>query len=194
MEPGDRYTQQLLGGSAERQHAERLAVCARSLSADGSRRPSLRASTALRRCGSLRASPASSPTTAPLQATPPGGRTGRAPARDQALVRILSSLIPEPCRGRRPHSALSLLSNRWQHLAGDADAAEGKAAAIQVNSDMNLFVTELGAGKALPFHVKAGRNAYVVCLEGAAALRGSGAGARPADAAPVLAAPCLWRV
>lgn len=82
-----------------------------------------------------------------------------------------------------PPVRCSLPLDRWQHLAGDAESREGKAAHVQVNTDTNLFVTELSRGKQVQFEAKEGRKAYVVCLEGSAALRGGKDGARGGEAA-----------
>lgn len=71
-------------------------------------------------------------------------------------------------------------SNRWAWLVGDAanklDATTSIDAttppAIRINQDANIFVAELDGTRADPltFHVAAGRQAYVLQVEGSAAL------------------------
>lgn len=54
--------------------------------------------------------------------------------------------------------------NRWAHLVGDVG---GKEAKIAINQDANVYATELDAGARINFSLGAGRQAYLVCLEGA---------------------------
>ena len=62
--------------------------------------------------------------------------------------------------------------DKWAHLVGDvADAS--RSPPVKFNADANIFVTELGAGSKLPFALQAGRQAYVLQLEGDAAVSGA---------------------
>ena len=63
--------------------------------------------------------------------------------------------------------------NKWVHLLSDADSASADTP-VKVAQDVNLFVTELDAGAALPLVVGDGRQAYLLCVEGAAAFRTEG--------------------
>jgi redox-sensitive bicupin YhaK (pirin superfamily) len=64
--------------------------------------------------------------------------------------------------------------NQWQWLAGDLlneDAVE--KAHTQLNADVNLFVAEIDGETPLEFTVKSDRQAYVLCIEGAASIANS---------------------
>lgn len=89
----------------------------------------------------------------------------------------LTNCHPNPTTRAAPRRSLPPLSRSWQHLAGDVDSPDGRSAHVKVNTDMGLFVTELSAGKSVPYAVRPGRKAYVVCLEGSAGLRGGKDGA-----------------
>ena len=61
---------------------------------------------------------------------------------------------------------------KWAHLVGDvADAT--RSPPVKFNADANIFAAELGAGSSLDFALDAGRQAYVLQLEGGAALAGA---------------------
>lgn len=59
--------------------------------------------------------------------------------------------------------------NQWQWLVADVENAEQKAA-IQLQQDVNIHVTELDSAAPKPglaFELKADRQLYVLCIEGA---------------------------
>lgn len=62
--------------------------------------------------------------------------------------------------------------DRWAHLVSDAQAAEIDTP-IKIQQDANIFVAELSSGKTLEFEVRAGRQAYLLCLEGNVRVAGS---------------------
>lgn len=64
--------------------------------------------------------------------------------------------------------------NRWAHLVSDIASAAATSAPIQINQDANIHVAELDAGVSVPFELKEGRQGYLLCMEGSAALAGSG--------------------
>ena len=71
------------------------------------------------------------------------------------------------CAGEAP-----VRRQQWAHLVGDvADAT--RAPPVKFNADANIYATELAAGTSLDFALAAGRQAYVVQLEGDAALAGA---------------------
>ena len=55
--------------------------------------------------------------------------------------------------------------NRWAHLAGDV--LDRGAALVAINQDAHIWVVELDAHTTVPFELRAGRQLYFVCLEGA---------------------------
>lgn len=61
-------------------------------------------------------------------------------------------------------------ANQWCHVVSPvagAGAAAG-AAPVQINQDANIRVAEMDPGVTLPLSVEAGRQAYLLCMEGAA--------------------------
>ncbi len=68
--------------------------------------------------------------------------------------------------------------NQWLHLVGPREE-------IAVCQDVNLYVTELTAGKSIRFPLAAGRQAYLKLIEGQALL--NGAAMRHGDAAEIIA-------
>jgi redox-sensitive bicupin YhaK (pirin superfamily) len=85
-------------------------------------------------------------------------------------------IVPR-ARGLKPNygSATSTREerrNQWAHLVSDvADATS--ASGCKINQDARVFASELDAQQSVPFPVRAGRQAYLVCLEGAVALDGA---------------------
>lgn len=61
--------------------------------------------------------------------------------------------------------------NQWQHLVGDVNDSKSSSA-IQINQDANIHVTEIDAGETVTFTVAEGRQAYLLCVEGAGVVRG----------------------
>jgi redox-sensitive bicupin YhaK (pirin superfamily) len=60
----------------------------------------------------------------------------------------------------------------WAHLVGDVDDAS-RAPPVRFNADANIHVAELQAGGALDFPLVAGRQAYLLVLEGGARVAGA---------------------
>ena len=60
--------------------------------------------------------------------------------------------------------------NVWSRLVGPVPGAgEGAGTApVQINQDASIRVTEMDAGTTLPLSVPAGRQAYLLCVEGSA--------------------------
>ena len=77
----------------------------------------------------------------------------------------------KPCYGSCAGDAAAR-RDKWAHLVGDvADAS--RAPPVRFNADANIFATELGASSSVAFALQEGRQAYVVQLEGDAALTGA---------------------
>jgi redox-sensitive bicupin YhaK (pirin superfamily) len=64
-------------------------------------------------------------------------------------------------------SALAARHNSLAHLVGDREQPH-HSAPVRIMADCNLHVTELEASRSVSFGLDAGRQAYVVCLEGTA--------------------------
>eukprot|EP01040_Poterioochromonas_malhamensis_P006911 gene6911-7455_t len=62
--------------------------------------------------------------------------------------------------------------DRWAHLVSDVEASEVKTP-IKIQQDANIFVTEFTIGKTVEFEIRAGRQAYLICLEGNVKIVGS---------------------
>jgi redox-sensitive bicupin YhaK (pirin superfamily) len=62
--------------------------------------------------------------------------------------------------------------NKWQHLVGDI-SANFDSAAIRINQDANIFVTEIDEDQSVEFTVKDGRQAYLLCVEGNGVVEGA---------------------
>ena len=62
----------------------------------------------------------------------------------------------------------SLRSNRLLHMV----SPQAGKAPVQINADVNIYALELEAGHSLEFPVEAGRQVYVVQIEGAADVNG----------------------
>jgi len=62
--------------------------------------------------------------------------------------------------------------NAWAHLVTDVRSTPGTAP-VAINQDANIFAAEVDAHGKLSFEVKPGRQAYIVDLEGAVAVRHS---------------------
>jgi redox-sensitive bicupin YhaK (pirin superfamily) len=55
--------------------------------------------------------------------------------------------------------------NKWAHLVTDVNSNDS-VAPIKINTDANFFVTQTQAGHNMTFELKAGRQAYMICVEG----------------------------
>ena len=60
-------------------------------------------------------------------------------------------------------------ANRWCSLVSPVAGAgvNGGTAPVQINQDASIRVSELDAGTSLPLTVPEGRQAYLLCMEGA---------------------------
>ena len=61
--------------------------------------------------------------------------------------------------------------DRWMPVASNVDN-EGSKAPIRIHADINAYATILSEGKTMDFEVKAGRQAYLVLIEGEAEIGG----------------------
>lgn len=89
-------------------------------------------------------------------------------------LRFIQIWISTRQRGLRPNYGqyLSLdadRGNKWAHLVTDVKQ-EQAAVPIKINADANIFVTEINAGDSVPYTVAAGRQAYVLLVEGGGSL------------------------
>lgn len=86
-------------------------------------------------------------------------------------LRFLQTWIVPRKRGLSPNygsytpASASEYANGWSHLVSDV----GGAGKVNINQDFNIYMAEVDAGVSLPpLALPAGRQAYVVCAEGAA--------------------------
>ena len=59
--------------------------------------------------------------------------------------------------------------NTWRHLVGDADqpvAPGAEAPPIRIHTDANIFTSTVGEGEGTPLELAAGRQAYLLALDG----------------------------
>jgi len=73
-------------------------------------------------------------------------------------------------------------TNKWLHLVGDVND-KATEPPVQINTDANIFVTELAPNRSIALSVKAGRQAYCLMLEGQAQFSRPSTSAKP-DFAP----------
>jgi len=57
-------------------------------------------------------------------------------------------------------------TNRWHLLVSDISSSRLKSP-VSINADANIFVTELDERHALPLIIESGRQAYMLCIDGA---------------------------
>lgn len=110
--------------------------------------------------------------------------------REQPLRFVQSWVVPRK-RGLAPNygsmrgdaAAEAARRDRWAHLVSDASSSRAKTP-VQIGQDCNVFVAELSPGASPgPLELAAGRQAYLLCVEGGAALPGGEAALRRHDAA-----------
>lgn len=110
--------------------------------------------------------------------------------KDHHLRFIQSWVVPRamglpPNYGSMPGTAAAAQArkDKWAQLVGDV--AAGGNAPVKINQDCNVFVTELSPGVAAPpLEILPGRQAYLLCVEGALSSP-DGAALRMHDAAEV---------
>mmetsp|Transcript_22739 Transcript_22739/g.40507 ORF Transcript_22739/g.40507 Transcript_22739/m.40507 type:complete len:312 (-) Transcript_22739:38-973(-) len=57
--------------------------------------------------------------------------------------------------------------NKWSHMVSDVRDKKSTTP-VEIYQDINMYVTELDAGVSLPLKIGAGRQAYMLCVEGEA--------------------------
>jgi len=91
-------------------------------------------------------------------------------------LRFIQSWVLPRQRGLKPNYgsmvgdevAAEARRDQWAHLVGDVEDRAGRAP-VKINQDCNVFVVELSPGRASPpLEVRAGRQAYLLCVEGGA--------------------------
>lgn len=104
--------------------------------------------------------------------------------REQPL-RFIQSWVTPRQRGLRPNYgsmvgdelAAEARRDKWAHLVGDA--ADGAPVPVQINQDCSVFACEVSSGSAAPpLELRAGRQAYMLCVEGSLEAAGGGRMAR----------------
>lgn len=66
--------------------------------------------------------------------------------------------------------------NQFAWLVGDANSPTGSKAPVTIQQDANIGVSELDPDQQLTFKLEAGRQAYLVCIEGAVELADASSG------------------
>lgn len=64
---------------------------------------------------------------------------------------------------------LAARKDKWAHLVSDV-ANDSVETPVKINQDANIFVTELSPGNTVELSVKPDRQAYFLCIEGAATI------------------------
>lgn len=68
--------------------------------------------------------------------------------------------------------------DQWAHLVSDAANGDVETP-VKINQDANIYVTELSPGKAIELSVSSNRQAYFLCIEGAATIKGHASSSEP---------------
>lgn len=66
----------------------------------------------------------------------------------------------------------ALRKDKWAHLVSDVKNT-GAETPVKINQDANIFVTELSPGTTVELDIKPDRQAYYLCIEGAATINGA---------------------
>jgi len=99
---------------------------------------------------------------------------------EDAPLRFVQVWVMPAQRGLKPRyggfdgsdpAAARARTNALAHIVGDARA--GTSAPVGIAQDCNFFASELEAGKSVEFALKTGRQAYLLCLEGAIDISGA---------------------
>ena len=56
--------------------------------------------------------------------------------------------------------------NQLAHLVADVANPDAAQVPVRINQDANIFASELDHGASTTFHLRQGRQAYLICLEG----------------------------
>lgn len=106
-------------------------------------------------------------------------------------LRFIQSWVVPRRRGLQPNYgsmvgdvvAEASRKDQWSHLVSDVEA-RGAKAPVQINQDCNVYVVELSPeATAPPLEIAAGRQGYVLCVEGEASFGGADKAIRRHDAA-----------
>jgi quercetin 2,3-dioxygenase len=62
--------------------------------------------------------------------------------------------------------------NKIHHLVSNVNSADKKTTPVQVNQDVNAYVSELELGHSVDLKLQAGRQAYLLCIEGGVTVNG----------------------
>jgi len=60
--------------------------------------------------------------------------------------------------------------DRWAHIVSDVADSESQTG-VKINTDANMYVTEISEGNELTLEINEGRQAYMICVEGATTIR-----------------------
>lgn len=60
--------------------------------------------------------------------------------------------------------------NQWAHLVSDVKSSHQTG--VKINQDANIYVTEVSGENTISFNLSEGRQAYLLCVEGAAQVQG----------------------
>lgn len=96
---------------------------------------------------------------------------------DTDPLRFIQIWITPRRRGLRPNygsysSTPEDRLNQWAHLVSDVND-QTSSAAVKINQDANIYVSEIEPGRELLFPLRADRQAYFLCMEGSVAISGS---------------------
>jgi len=87
-----------------------------------------------------------------------------------APLRFIQMWLTPRTRGLKPQYGstpgdVAARENMWYHMVSDT-ADEGSDTPVKINTDANIFATELTEGRSLEFEVGSGRQAYLLCIDG----------------------------
>mmetsp|Transcript_17596 Transcript_17596/g.44463 ORF Transcript_17596/g.44463 Transcript_17596/m.44463 type:complete len:273 (+) Transcript_17596:225-1043(+) len=114
-------------------------------------------------------------------------------------LRFIQMWVIPATRGLKPNygsmhgnNVAAMRKNAWAHLVSDVKN-KATTTPVEINQDCNMYVTELTNGSSLDFKVDAGRQAYMLCMEGACDVSGPHGEEKLArhDAAEVVGATSL---
>ncbi|KAJ1421904.1 RmlC-like cupin domain-containing protein, partial [Ochromonadaceae sp. CCMP2298] len=75
-----------------------------------------------------------------------------------------------PNYGSMPQGDCAARTNNWAHLVSDTQG--DSPTPIRINQDANIYVTEVLPGSGVQFTLREGRQAYMLCVEGAGDVSG----------------------
>lgn len=85
-------------------------------------------------------------------------------------LRFIQMWLTPRRRGLKPNYGSSrgdsaLRANAWHHMVSDVENAKVKTD-VKINTDANMYAAEIESGRELVLSVEAGRQAYVLCIDG----------------------------